>query len=99
MGTTPADTSAAIWHLRREILARMDPDERDRVAIDLSEAVREIQIQGLLARYAAWERAHAVSFGFEVALTTVEDLIIVNSGNGLRPSACTPPGSGQKNPR
>jgi hypothetical protein len=60
MGTIPADTSAASWQLRREILARMDPEARVRTAIDLSESVREIQIQGLLARHPAWERDHAV---------------------------------------
>jgi hypothetical protein len=38
----------------------MDPSSRVRVAIDLSDSVREIQIQGLLHRNAAWSRSDAV---------------------------------------
>jgi hypothetical protein len=39
----------------------MDPASRVRAAIDLSDSVREIQIQGLLARNPAWKRSDAVN--------------------------------------
>lgn len=62
MDTRPADTSPASWKAQREILAEMDPAERVRVAIELSEAVRELQIQGLLSRNPGWERRDAVEW-------------------------------------
>jgi hypothetical protein len=43
MSTRPNDTSASSWHARIGILARMDPASRVRVAIDLSNSVRELQ--------------------------------------------------------
>jgi hypothetical protein len=60
MSTRPRDTSDASWVAQREILAAMDPASRVAVAIDLSESVREIQIQGLLARNPGWGRVDAV---------------------------------------
>lgn len=60
MSTRPHDTSDASWAARRDAVAAMDPASRVRAAIDLSESVREIQIQGLLARNPAWSRADAV---------------------------------------
>ncbi len=40
----------------------MDPSSRVQIAVDLSESVREIQIQGLLARNPGWARADAVNW-------------------------------------
>lgn len=57
----PHDTSTESWAVRREAILAMDPSDRVRVAIELSEAVRELQIQGLLDRNLAWTRADAVA--------------------------------------
>jgi len=62
MSTRPGDTAATSWQTRREILARMDPTSRLRTAIDLSDAVRELQIAGMLVRHPAWSRADAVAW-------------------------------------
>jgi hypothetical protein len=62
MSTRPRDTSAPSWTAQREAVAAMDPSDRVRVAIDLSESVREIQIQGLVARKPGWSRADAVAW-------------------------------------
>ena len=61
MSPRPDDTSAASWHAQRAILERMDPASRVRIAIDLSDSVRELQIQGLLVRNPAWTRPDAVA--------------------------------------
>jgi hypothetical protein len=61
MSTRPNDTSAPSWHAQRGILARMDPASRVRIAIDLSDSVRELQIQGILIRNPAWSRTDAVA--------------------------------------
>jgi hypothetical protein len=60
MSTRPHDTSDASWVAQRDVIAAMDPSSRVSAAIDLSESVREIQIQGLVARNPAWSRADAV---------------------------------------
>jgi hypothetical protein len=60
MSTRPRDTSDASWVAQRQILAAMDPSARVQVAIDLSESVRELRIQGLLARNPGWGRPEAV---------------------------------------
>lgn len=65
MSSRPGDTSDAVWAARREILARMDPVSRVRAAIDLSESVRELQIQGLLARNPGWDRSDAIAWLIE----------------------------------
>lgn len=68
------DTSAAGWNAQQVALARMGGESRMRVAIDLSESVREIQIQGILARNSDWSRRDAIdwlvrrSVGSEVVL-------------------------------
>jgi hypothetical protein len=62
MSTRPRDTSDAAWLMQREIVARMDASSRVRIAIELSDAVREIRIQGLLARNPAWRRHDAVQW-------------------------------------
>lgn len=56
------DTSAAGWNAQQVALARMSPESRMRVAIDLSESVREIQIQGILARNPDWSRRDAIDW-------------------------------------
>ncbi len=61
MSTRPLDTSTTSWSVQRKALAAMTPSARIRVAIDLSESVREIRIQGLLARNPEWSRADAVA--------------------------------------
>jgi hypothetical protein len=40
----------------------MDPSVRVRIAIDLSESVRELEIEGLLARNPKWSRSDAVDW-------------------------------------
>lgn len=60
MRNPPDDTSVASWHTQLGILARMDPESRVRAAIELSDAVRELQIQGILVRNPDWSRRHAI---------------------------------------
>jgi hypothetical protein len=62
MSTKPHDTSAASWAAQRDAVAAMEPRARVQVAIDLSESVRELQIQGLLARHPSWSREEAVTW-------------------------------------
>lgn len=56
------DTADASWVVQRDIVAHVDPSSRIRAAIDLSESVREIQIQGLLVRNPTWSRSGAVQW-------------------------------------
>lgn len=58
--TRPRDTSPEVWALQREIVSNMEPEARVRMAIELSEAVRQIQIEGLLARNPDWTPRDAV---------------------------------------
>ena len=62
MSSRPRDTSDSSWAAQRAILVAMDPSSRVQIAVDLSESVREIQIQGLLARNSGWARADAVNW-------------------------------------
>jgi hypothetical protein len=62
------DTSAAAWDAQRAALARMGPESRVRVAMDLSESVREIQIEGILARNPEWRRKDAIDWLVQRAL-------------------------------
>jgi hypothetical protein len=62
MSTKPRDTSDSSWATQRAVIAAMDPSARVQIAVDLSESVREIQIQGVLSRNAEWSRADAVSW-------------------------------------
>ena len=62
------DTSAAAWNVQRAALVRMGPESRVRVAIDLSESVRELQIQGILARNSEWSRRDAIDWLVQRAL-------------------------------
>lgn len=60
MSTRPADTTPDARRVQQEALARIGPAERVRIAFELSEAVREIQITGILSRNPGWSRAMAV---------------------------------------
>jgi len=60
MSTRPRDTHPASWIFLREVFASMGGEARLRAAIDLSEAVREFRIAGLLSRHPAWSRTDAV---------------------------------------
>jgi hypothetical protein len=60
MATKPDDTSVASWQTQQEILAEMGGEARVRLAIDMSESIRRIQIEGLLARNPDWDQARAV---------------------------------------
>jgi hypothetical protein len=62
------DTSAAAWNAQQAALARMGPESRMRIAIDLSESVREIQIEGMLARNPEWSRRDAIDWLVQYAL-------------------------------
>lgn len=60
MSSKPLDTTPEAWAAQRRALARMDPDTRVRVALDLSDSVRAIQIEGLCARNPGWTERDAV---------------------------------------
>lgn len=60
MATKPDDTSTSSWQARHQILMAMSNEGRVRIAIDLSEAVREIQLEGILSRNPGWSRAQAI---------------------------------------
>lgn len=51
MSTPPRDTDAAAWSVQNAALDRMGGPARLGVAIDLSEAVREIRLAGIRARH------------------------------------------------
>jgi len=56
----PHDTTTDAWLVQRSILGRMSEEGRIRVAIDLSETVRAIQLAGIMARNPGWSRVEAV---------------------------------------
>jgi hypothetical protein len=62
MTRRPLDTSPEGWQVQRRALDCMGGEGRVRTAIELSEAVREIQLSGLLARNPTWTRADAVQW-------------------------------------
>lgn len=62
MQLKPNDTSPEAWAVRADVLRRMGGDARVRTALDLSEAVREIQVQGLLSRNPTWQRRDAIRY-------------------------------------
>jgi hypothetical protein len=68
MSTRPIDTTAEGWVIQQDALKQLGPEGRVRTAIELSEAVREMQIQGLLARNASWTRSDATRWLLEVQL-------------------------------
>ncbi|MGH7555209.1 MAG: hypothetical protein ACREMQ_19575 [Longimicrobiales bacterium] len=50
MATRPRDTSPDAWAQQQAALARLGAEGRVRMAIELSESVRSIQLEGILAR-------------------------------------------------
>jgi hypothetical protein len=56
----PRDTSREAWAEQLEAFRRMGPEGRVRAALELSEEIRTIQIEGILARNPDWTRADAV---------------------------------------
>ena len=62
MPTKPLDTTSEGWVIQREALARMGSEARVKTAIDLSEAVRTVQMEGILARNPTWSRRDAVQW-------------------------------------
>jgi hypothetical protein len=76
MAKIPADTTAEAWNAQEEALARLGPAGRVQVAVELSDAVREIQIEGLRALHPEWDRSTAVrhliaaQFGIDLPKTS-----------------------------
>jgi hypothetical protein len=68
MSTKPIDTTAEGWAIQRNALEQLGGEGRVRTAIELSEAVREMQLQGILARNASWTRSDAVRWLLEAQL-------------------------------
>ncbi len=60
MSIRPRDTTPEAWSEQLAALERLGPEGRVRVALDLSEAVRSIELAGILARNPGWETADAV---------------------------------------
>ena len=62
MSTRPDDTSPEAWLVQQEVLSRIGPAARFQAAVELSDAVREIQIEGVRSRHPEWDRRHAVRY-------------------------------------
>lgn len=60
MTPRPLDTDRAAWTAQNAVLDRMDGPARLRAALELSEAVREIRLAGIHARYPQSSRSAAV---------------------------------------
>lgn len=60
MITRPLDTTHEGWQIQREALARLGGEARVRTAIELSETVRTLRLEGVLARNPRWSRAEAI---------------------------------------
>lgn len=60
MSSRPRDTSHDAWEQHRSALARLGPQGRFRVALELSESVRSIQLAGLQSRNPGWDEPEAV---------------------------------------
>ena len=56
----PMDTAPEAWRRQVAALERLGPEGRVRAAIELSEAVRAIQLEGIRARHPGWSRREAV---------------------------------------
>lgn len=56
----PGDTTPDAWAAQSAALDRLGPEGRVRAAIDLSESVRSIQLEGMLARNPDWDASDAV---------------------------------------
>jgi hypothetical protein len=61
MSTPPLDTDPAAWSAYEAVLARMDGPARVRVAIELSDAVRDIRLSGIESRHPELTREQAVA--------------------------------------
>jgi hypothetical protein len=56
----PRDTSSEAWDRQRAAFRRMGPEGRVRAAVELSKAVRAIQLEGILSRNPGWSERDAV---------------------------------------
>jgi len=56
----PRDTSPEAWEVQQAALERLGGSGRVAVALDLSEAIQTIQLDGIQARHPDWSRAEAV---------------------------------------
>jgi hypothetical protein len=61
MTSRPHDTTPAAWAVQTAALDEMGGPERVRVAIELSEAVREIRLSGIAARHPELDRREVVA--------------------------------------
>ena len=61
----PRDTSAEAWETQQAVLDRLGPSGRLAVALDLSESIRTIQLDGIRARHPEWSLADAVRYLIE----------------------------------
>jgi hypothetical protein len=62
----PRDTSPDAWDAQQAALDRLGGSGRVAVALDLSEAIQRIQLEGVQARHPEWSRAEAVRHLIEV---------------------------------
>lgn len=60
MSPRPFDTTLDAWRAQQDALSRIGPAARVQVAVELSDVVREIQIEGVRARHPGWDRRRAV---------------------------------------
>ena len=56
MTMRPMDTGAEAWDRQQEILARIGPEARFTIAIQMSDAIRAIQVEGARDRNPASSR-------------------------------------------
>lgn len=61
MTPRPLDTTPAAWAMYQDVLDRMGGAGRVRAAIELSEAVREIRLAGMMARQPGLSRRQAIA--------------------------------------
>jgi hypothetical protein len=60
MSQRPRDTSPEAWRRQLDALERLGAVGRLRAAIELSDVVRAIQLEGIQARHPGWSRRDAV---------------------------------------
>lgn len=60
MTPLPLDTTSDAWSRQQAALADLGPEGRYRVALELSEAVRAIQLAGIRARHPDWDHRRIV---------------------------------------
>lgn len=61
MSSRPLDTAPAAWSRHEAIIERMDGPARLHVAVELSEAMREIRLAGIRARHPELNHREAVA--------------------------------------